>query len=125
MSDWLIGHPAGTLSVEEFVRADPLVRRLRFQSEMGEWCDILPNADDPSAGVVLFAILLPWRTGVVSMVGLDYDGQVLAQTRPVILPPSVAPGARARVSRPPAPRSSTSTGLPGRDQQPSSRKRVG
>ena len=69
------------------VRADPRVRRLRFQSEMGEWCDMLPNADDPSVGVVLFAILLRWRTGVVSMQGLDDDGQALAQTRPAI-PPS-------------------------------------
>lgn len=69
------------------VRADPRVRRLRFQSEMGEWCDILPSADDPSVGVVLFAILLRWRTGVVSMQGLDDDGQVLVQTRPAI-PPS-------------------------------------
>jgi hypothetical protein len=68
------------------VRADPRVRRLRFQSEMGESCDILPNGDDPSVGVVLFAILLRWRTGVVSMQGLDDDGQVRA-TRPAI-PPS-------------------------------------
>jgi hypothetical protein len=62
------------------VRADRRVRRLRFQSEMGESCDILPNGENPSVGVVLFATLLPWRTGVVSMQGLDDDGQVLAQT---------------------------------------------
>lgn len=49
------------------VRADRRVRRLRLQSEMGEWCDILPNGDDPSVGVVFFATLLRWRTGVASM----------------------------------------------------------
>jgi hypothetical protein len=46
------------------VRADPRVRRLRFQSQMGEQCDMLPVADDPAVGVTLFAILLPWATGV-------------------------------------------------------------
>ena len=59
------------------VRADPRVRRLRFQSEQGEQCDMLVSARDQAVGVNLFAILLPWTTGVTSMQGLDDDGQVL------------------------------------------------
>jgi len=58
------------------------VRRLRFQSQMGEWCDMRPVADDLAAGVTFFAVLLPWTTGVAAMQGLDADGQVLAQDRP-------------------------------------------
>ena len=69
------------------VRADPRVERLRFQSELGERCDLPSVADDPVVGVTFFAALLPWATGVVSMEGLDAGGQVLSQARP-ILPPS-------------------------------------
>jgi hypothetical protein len=53
------------------------VQRLRFQSELGERCDMLASARDPAVGVNLFAILLPWTTGVTSMQGLDADGRVL------------------------------------------------
>jgi len=59
------------------VRADPRVRRLWFQSEQGEWCDLLPVGDDTDLDVAFFAVLLPWTTGVVSMQALDADGQVL------------------------------------------------
>jgi hypothetical protein len=59
------------------VRADPRVRRLRFQSELGEWCDSLAVAEDAELGVTLFAILLPWKTGLVSLRAMDADGQVL------------------------------------------------
>jgi hypothetical protein len=59
------------------VRADRRVRRLYFQSEQAERCDLLPVRDDADLGVVFFAILLPWTTGVVSMQGLDADGQML------------------------------------------------
>jgi hypothetical protein len=60
------------------VRADRRVRQLRFQSEIGERCDILANVDDAPMGVTLFAILLPWTTGPVSFHGLDADGEVVA-----------------------------------------------
>ena len=60
------------------VRADPRVRRLRFQSQMGEWCDILYNAEDRAVGVTFFAILLPWKTDVMSMQALDADGRALS-----------------------------------------------
>jgi hypothetical protein len=61
------------------VRADPRVRQLRFRSEVGERCDMLaPNVDDAAMGVSLFAVLLPWETGLVSLQGLDADGQVVA-----------------------------------------------
>jgi hypothetical protein len=60
------------------VRSDPRVLRLLFYSEMGERCDLLANASDPAVGVNLFAILLPWTTGVVAMHGLDADGQLIA-----------------------------------------------
>jgi hypothetical protein len=60
------------------VRSDPRVQRLLFYSEMGERCDLLANASDPAVGVNLFAVLLPWTTGVVAMHGLDADGQLLA-----------------------------------------------
>jgi hypothetical protein len=61
------------------VRADPRVRQLRFQSENGERCEMLaPSVDDASTGVTLFAVLLPWTTGLVSLHGLDADGQVVA-----------------------------------------------
>ncbi|HEX2319716.1 MAG TPA: hypothetical protein VHJ18_12110 [Streptosporangiaceae bacterium] len=60
------------------VRSDPRVQRLHFYSEMGERCDLLANARDPAVGVNLFAVLLPWTTGVVAMHGLDADGQLLA-----------------------------------------------
>jgi hypothetical protein len=69
------------------VRADPRVRQLRFQSEIGEWCESLSNAEDPVVGVILFANLLRWKTGVVSMQARDADGQVLSEERP-ISPPS-------------------------------------
>lgn len=60
------------------VRADPRVQRLRFQSELGEQCDMLHySAHDSSVGVNLFAILLPWTTGVAAMQGLDAEGQAL------------------------------------------------
>jgi hypothetical protein len=59
------------------VRADPRVRRLRFQSERGERCEMLASARDQAVGVNLFAILLPWTTGVTSIQGLDAEGQVL------------------------------------------------
>jgi len=59
------------------VRADPRVRQLRFRSERGERCEMLVSARDQAVGVNLFAILLPWTTGVTSMEGLDDDGQVL------------------------------------------------
>jgi hypothetical protein len=59
------------------VRTDPRVQRLRFQSELGEQCDMLAATRDPAVSVNLFAILLPWTTGVTSMQGLDADGQVL------------------------------------------------
>jgi hypothetical protein len=60
------------------VRADPRVRRLRFQSRRGEQCEMLSCAHDPAVGVNLFAVLLPWTTGVAAMQGLDADGRVLA-----------------------------------------------
>jgi hypothetical protein len=61
------------------VRADPRVRQLRFESETGDRCDMrAPNADDASLGVALFAALLPWTTGLVSLLGLDADGQIAA-----------------------------------------------
>jgi len=53
------------------------VRQLRFGSERGERCEMLVLARDQAVGVNLFAILLPWTTGVTSMQGLDDDGQVL------------------------------------------------
>jgi hypothetical protein len=54
------------------VRADRRVRRLRFQSEMGERCDfLLPTVSDEILGVTFFAALLPWETGLVSLQGLD------------------------------------------------------
>ena len=60
------------------VRADPRVRRLRFNSEMGERCDmLLPTVDDTGLGVTFFACLLPWTTGIVSLQGQDADGRVL------------------------------------------------
>jgi hypothetical protein len=59
------------------VRTDPRVHRLRFQSELGEWCEMLACGRDPAIGVNLFATLLPWTTGVTSMQALDADGQVL------------------------------------------------
>jgi hypothetical protein len=59
------------------VRSDPRVQRLRFESELGERCDVLAAVHDPAVGVNLFAVLLPWTTGVTSMQGLDADGQVL------------------------------------------------
>jgi hypothetical protein len=59
------------------VRADPRVRQLRFRSGRGERCEMLVSARDQAVGVNLFAILLPWTTGVTSMQGLDDDGQVL------------------------------------------------
>lgn len=60
------------------VRADPRVQRLRFQSENGEQCNMLPSAHDPLVGVNLFAMLLRWTTSVTSMEALDADGQVMA-----------------------------------------------
>ena len=59
------------------VRADQRVQRLRFHSGQGEQCELLPVTDAPAVGVTLFAILLPWRTGIASMEVLDADGQVL------------------------------------------------
>ena len=60
------------------VRADRRVRRLRFQSEMGERCDmLLPTVSDDILGVTFFAALLPWETSLVSLQGLDADGHVL------------------------------------------------
>jgi hypothetical protein len=50
---------------------------LRCESELGERCDVLAAVHDPAVGVNLFAVLLPWTTGVTSMQGLDADGQVL------------------------------------------------
>jgi hypothetical protein len=65
------------------VRTDPRVQRLRLRSERGERCDMLaPSAHDPAAGVNLFAVLLPWTTGVTSMEGLDAGDQVLASRAP-------------------------------------------
>jgi hypothetical protein len=50
------------------VRTDPLVQRLRLQSEMGERCDMLvPSAHDPVVGANLFAVLLYWSTDVTSI----------------------------------------------------------
>ncbi len=60
------------------VRADRRVRRLRFQSGQDERCDLLPAADAPAMGVTLFAVPLPWTTGIASMQGLDDDGQVVS-----------------------------------------------
>jgi hypothetical protein len=60
------------------VRADPRVRRIRFQSARGERCEMPVSARDQAVGVNLFATLLPWTTGVTSMQGLDDGGQVLA-----------------------------------------------
>jgi|GEM_PF-5540837 len=39
---------------------------------------LAPNVDDAAMGVSLFAVLLPWETGLVSLQGLDADGQVVA-----------------------------------------------
>ena len=65
------------------VRTDPRVQRLRLLSERGAQCDMLaPAAHDPAAGVNLFAVLLPWTTGVTLMEGLDADDQVLASRAP-------------------------------------------
>jgi hypothetical protein len=60
------------------VRADRKVRRLYFQSEKGEWCDLPPVEEDADLGVTFFAILLPWTTGVASMRGFDADSQELS-----------------------------------------------
>lgn len=65
------------------VRADRRVRQLRFQSQMGERCDLLPVADDLAVGVMFFAVLLPWTIGLVSMHGLNADGQVISQDPPM------------------------------------------
>jgi hypothetical protein len=70
------------------VRAGPRVRRLRFQSEQGEWCDMPLVTDDPAVGVNLFAVLLPWTTDVAAMQGLDDDGQILNVVNPAPLPRS-------------------------------------
>ena len=59
------------------VRAHPRVRRLRFQSELTERCELLSAADDADVGVTFFAILLPWTTGIVSLQALDADDQAL------------------------------------------------
>jgi hypothetical protein len=60
------------------VRADPRVQRLCFRSELGEQCDMLHySAHDSDVGLNLFAILLPWTTGVAAMRGLDPEGRVL------------------------------------------------
>ena len=58
-------------------RAHRKVHGLRFHSGQGEQCELLPVADAPAVGVMLFAVLLPWRTGISSMQALDPDGQVL------------------------------------------------
>jgi hypothetical protein len=50
---------------------------------MGERCDLPPVADDLAVGVTFFAVLLPWTTGLVSMQGLNADGQVIAQDPPM------------------------------------------
>jgi hypothetical protein len=59
------------------IRADPLVRLLRFQSEIGEWCEMPPVADDAALGVTFFAILLPWTTGITALQALDAGGQIM------------------------------------------------
>ncbi len=59
------------------VRADQRVRRLQFQSGQNERCDLLPATDAPAVGVTLFAVLLPWTTGIASIQGLDADGQTV------------------------------------------------
>src|SRR5215472_18819590 len=60
------------------VRAGPRVRRLRFESELGERCEMPSVADDADLGVTFFAILLPWTTGLFSLQALGADGQVLS-----------------------------------------------
>jgi hypothetical protein len=60
------------------VRADRRVRQLRFQSEMGERCDmLLPTVSNDILGVTFFAALLPWETSLISLQGLDADDHVL------------------------------------------------
>ena len=68
---------AGPGPLRVIVRADPRVRRLRFQSAQGERCDLLPVTDVHAAGVTLFAALLPWATEIALMQALDADGQVM------------------------------------------------
>jgi hypothetical protein len=43
---------------------------------------LAPSAHDPAVGVNLFAVLLPWTTGVTLMEGLDADDQVLVSRAP-------------------------------------------
>lgn len=59
------------------VRADPRVALLRFQSELGEACEMPPVAESAALGVAFFAILLPWTTGIASLQALDADGRIL------------------------------------------------
>ena len=66
-----------TALLRVIVRADQRVRRLRFESERGERCEVPSVADDADLGVTFFAILLPWTTGLVSLAALNTDGQVL------------------------------------------------
>ncbi len=73
------------------VRAGRKVRRLYFRSEEGEWCDLLPVADDADLGVTFFAILLPWATGIASMHGFDADGRELSLASLAVGPRGPAP----------------------------------
>ena len=68
---------ADTGLLRVIVRADPRVRRLRFQSALGERCEMPSVGEDVELGVTFFAILLPWGTGLVSLQALDGDGHVL------------------------------------------------
>lgn len=73
---------AGQGPLRVVVRADQRVRQVHFESQMGERCDLLPVADDAAVRVRFFAVLLPWTTGLVSMQGLNDDGQVISHDRP-------------------------------------------
>jgi hypothetical protein len=43
---------------------------------------LAPSAHDPAVGLNLFAVLLPWTTGVTSIQGMDADGLVLTSRTP-------------------------------------------
>jgi hypothetical protein len=58
-------------------RTSPLVRRLRLDLATGESRYLLPVGSDPVLGVTFFAALLPWAVDLVSLTGLDADGQIL------------------------------------------------
>lgn len=88
------------------VRADPRVRRLRLtiRTTRDETLDLRPAAEDPEAGLVFFATLLPQPAELLSIQGFGDDGEPLPEPAPAPgpaprLPPRTARSA-ARVTRP-------------------------